>query len=137
MNLLDLSILFYEILVFFKLIVNLVSSCTIGVLSAIVLASMENIDTFIFIVLIGMLLSSIISIFYIIKTLLFNITYKIYELPRAFILFWSLFSTYGIVQYVGPYKSYLVATLVTSYIVGICHVFIMRFPYGEDGEIRV
>src|SRR6478609_6589112 len=133
MNLLDFSILLYELLVYSKLVLNIIASCAILVLSIILLITPLNGDNVIYIILIGMIISSVLSLLYIIKTLFYNVTNKKHEIPRGFILIWSIFSTWGIVQYEGPKKNYLVSLLVISYICAFLNLFVMRFPLGEDG----
>src|SRR5689334_2196096 len=91
MNLLDVCIYMYQVLILSKLIITVVLSCILFVWS-IVLVSDKNNQLTVLTILIGMIVAAMLSITFTIKTVFFGVHHILIELPRCFILAWAIYS---------------------------------------------
>lgn len=132
MNALDVCIYGYQAFILTKFFTTIILSIIIFVWSIILLKYDHMYDH----ILIGMLISSILSITFAIKTALHGVHHVSIELFRCFILIWAIYSTVVLATTVFT-STPIIILVIMLYIVGFNNVFVMRFPYGEDGEIRV
>lgn len=131
MNPLNLCITLYGSIVYLKLFVNIISSCALIILSAILLSKSNWRD--VSHVYIGMIVVGILCLFYICKRLGYDSTNKLYDLPILYPLLWSVYATVRLSHIIDVYDIWL---LSLSYVVSILNLFTLRFPYGTDGDIR-
>lgn len=140
MNALDLCIYMYQVLILLKLIITVVLSFILFVWS-IVLVSDHLDQPTVLTILIGTIVGAMLSITFTIKTVFFGVHGFLIEFPRCFLLAWAIYSTWATyATYAAIHESMpssLVVLIIMLYVVALSNLLIMRFPYGEDGEIRV
>ena len=133
MNLLDLCTHVYGLLVFCKLLLSVIIS---GILLIVAICVPDYvIDCVGRTPFIGMIVAAAVSLLYSLITWYWDIPHKIYELPKAYIPIWAVYSTV-VYSHAPPCQSdYFLSAVVLTYIVAFFNLFIMRYPVG-DSEIR-
>jgi len=135
MNALDFCILFYQLCVVVKFLTNVTLSITLLVLCSVVISQGVRNSTF-ETILFGMIACAILSLLYIVKTVLLRYSHILYETPRVLILAWAIVASLYLPNdsFFECRFSHLI--LAFAYIVAVLNLFIMKFPYGENGEFR-
>jgi hypothetical protein len=138
MNGLDLLIYVYQTCILIKLFTNVSIALLLFIWSIILLASTD--DATMRTILIGFIVCSLLSLFYSIKTL-FRGTHSIYvEFWRCFLLAWAIYSTVALtttVEWLSTLDKTVMITLnALLYVIALSQLWVVHFPYGENGEIR-
>lgn len=141
MNLLDICIHLYGAFVFLKLILNAVLSTTLLIWSSVLFSQNFHCSPYdqsvsYNSILIGMIVSALVSLFYSGLTMSYDNRRLSLEIPRLFILIWAIYSTVELSTHEMCRENNLTGCLILNYLVAFLNLFIMRYPYGDDGEIR-